>query len=79
MALVGRVALAQQQRVAQLPRTGAQRVSANKSSGKKPQLAVPNSGSLLFALAVLYDSGGTDRHPANQREHLSRSRDTLNN
>lgn len=60
MALVGHVALAQQQPVVQLSRTGTQHVSATKSSGNKPQLAVPDPVNLLFAPAVLYDSGGTD-------------------
>jgi hypothetical protein len=59
-ALVGHVALAQQV-VVRLPKpAGAQPVSANQSSGEKSQLAVPNSVSLLFVPAVLYDSGGTN-------------------
>ncbi|MGA8274114.1 MAG: VCBS repeat-containing protein, partial [Candidatus Sulfotelmatobacter sp.] len=60
IALVGSVALGQQQALVQLPKAGAQLVSATKSSGEKQQFAVPNSVSLLFSAPVLYDSGGTD-------------------
>jgi hypothetical protein len=61
MALFGLIAVAQQQALVQLPKAaGAQYVSSQKSPAKKPNLAAPNSVSLLFTPAVLYDSGGTD-------------------